>query len=302
MTVTMPVILGITAIFGLGLGLMIYERFIGRVIRFQTRQRVRRLFSDNDSFHLTTNQSKMSVWSTLGLALSPANLEELAKTREKLHFAGYRQEEHVGRFYIFKYGGVLFGLLSGLYLWHLGLFTPQMTIIFAIAFLFVPDIALKIITHNRLQKVTMALPDFIDLCNVSMTAGLSWLISVKRVIRELKPIHPEICREFAHLFNQIQTGMDRIEAFEHLAQRNPTAEMQYLVNVLIQNERMGSSILTSLNDFSQRIYRMREQTMEEKAGKLSAKMAFIILPFFLLPFMLIIVSEQIVNLMRMLTS
>ncbi len=302
MTVTMPIIIGVTTIFGFGLGLMIYERFIGRVIRFQTRQRVRRLFSGSDSFHLTINQPKMSAWTTLGMALSPTSLEELAKTREKLHFAGYRQEEHIGRFYILKYGGVLLGLTSGLYLWHLGIFTPQITIIFAIVFLFVPDMALKIITRNRLQKVTMALPDFIDLCNISMTAGLSWLISVKRVIRELKTIHPEICREFSYLFDQIHTGMDRIEAFEHLAQRNPTAEIQYLVNVLIQNERMGSSILTSLSDFSQRIYHMREQSMEEKAGKLSAKMAFIIMPFFLLPFMLIIVSEQIVNLMRMLTS
>lgn len=304
MSLSLPLILIVSAIFGICLGVVLYERFIGRMLRFHVRQRMRRLFSDSESFHLPSpvNSHKISTWVTIGMALSPSSLKELAKTRRKLQLAGFRKEEHIGNYYTLKYCGACLGVFLGIYLWHIKDISPTGIVIVAALLTFAPDIALKLITRNRLQKVTLALPDFIDLCNVSMTAGLSWLSSVKRVLHELSSIHPEICREFSHLFDQIQTGMDRIEAFENLAIRNPTTEMQYLVNVLVQNERMGSSILTSLTDFSSRIYRMREQIMEEKAGKLSAKMAIVILPFLLLPYMLILVSEQIVQLMRMLST
>ncbi len=304
MTTSLIAILGFAALSGCGAGLLLYDRFLGRIIRFRSRQRIRRVFADTQSFHLPgpVEAEKMSFWATLGMALSPSSLTELDKTRKKLNMAGFRREEHIGIYYIAKYGAALAALCLGAYLWHTGIIPPAAIIISAVPFLLLPDITLLLLTRRRLQKVTLALPDFIDLCNVSMTAGLSWLISVKRVIRELESIHPQLCREFSHLFDQIQTGMNRIEAFNQLAKNNPVSEMQYLVNVLIQNERMGSSISSALADFSQRIYQMRQQTMEEKAGKLSAKMAIVILPFLLLPYILIMVSEQMVGLWRMLTS
>ena len=291
------------ALSGCGVGLLLYERFLGRIIRFRSRQRIRRVFADSQSFLMPgpVEAEQMSFWVTLGMALSPSSLTELDKTRKKLNMAGFRREEHVGIYYIAKYSAVLGAVCLGAYFWYSGIISGPVVIICAVPFLMLPDIALLLLTRSRLQKVTLALPDFIDLCNVSMTAGLSWLISVKRVIRELETIHPILCREFSHLFDQIQTGMNRIEAFNQLATNNPVPEIQYLVNILIQNERMGSSISSALAEFSQRIYQMRRQTMEEKAGKLSAKMAIVILPFFLVPYIAIMVSEQLVGLLRMLT-
>ncbi|MEN8141788.1 MAG: type II secretion system F family protein [Thermodesulfobacteriota bacterium] len=296
-------ILALVGLCGAGIGLLAHRRLAGRLARLRSRQRLEQLFSQANAIQVVAQEvGARSPWHRLGLALAPTKAEELAKTRQRLLLAGLRRETDLGLYYLLKYGLVLLALVGGGLLWQAGTIKLTTMVVAAMVALFLPDLALKLRTSNRLQKVTLALPDFIDLGNVSMTAGLSWLISVKRVIAELREIHPEICREFTQVFDQIQTGMDRVEAFNQLAQRNPTKEMQYLVNVLIQNERMGSSILTSLSDFSQRIYVMRQQTMEEKAGKLSAKMALVIMPFLLLPYLLILVSEQMVNLMRMLAS
>jgi tight adherence protein C len=234
--------------------------------------------------------------------MAPGPGKEHDRINKLLNQANLRKEKHIGYYYFIKYNTILLAILYATFLWSKGVIEPQTILFFGIPFIFLPEYGLKFLAMQRLQKVTMALPDFIDLCNISMSAGLSWLVSVKRVIDELKTIHPEICLEFEFVFDQIQTGMNRSEAFRQLAQRNPTNEMQYLVNILIQNERMGSSILNSLSGFSKRVYNKREQQMEEKAGKLSAKMALVIMPFFLLPYVLILVGEQMVNLVRMLNS
>ncbi len=299
----LSLILIFTAFAGAGIGAILSFRLRKRLDYSLHKKRILAIL--NPAQHRSTEEQQknsLSIPATLGLAMAPSPGKELTKITNLLTQASFRQEKHVGYYYFLKYNAIVLSLVFATYLWSTGAIQPQLILIIAIPFILMPEYSLKFLAIQRLQKVTLALPDFIDLCNISMTAGLSWLVSVKRVVDELSDIHPEICLEFEFLFDQIQTGMNRTEAFRQLAQRNPTNEMQYLVNVLIQNERMGSSILNSLSDFSKRVYTMREQQMEAKAGKLSAKMALIILPFFLAPYMLILVGEQIVTLIRTLQN
>ncbi|MDA3834774.1 MAG: type II secretion system F family protein [Spirochaetales bacterium] len=300
---TLPLILIFTGFAGAGAGAIFSFRLKNRLA--YARQKKRILAILNPTQHKQAEQqakNSLAIPATLGLAMAPSPGKELTRIMNLLSQAGLREENHTGYYYFIKYNLIALSLIYAIYLWSTGEIQPQMIPLIGIIFIFLPEYGLKYMAMRRLQKITMALPDFIDLCNISMSAGLSWLVSVKRVVEELKAIHPEICMEFEFVFDQIQTGMNRTEAFSQLGKRNPTNEMQYLINVLIQNERMGSSILNSLSDFSKRVYTMREQQMEEKAGKLSAKMALVIMPFFLVPYVMILVGEQMVNLVRMLNS
>jgi tight adherence protein C len=121
---------------------------------------------------------------------------------------------------------------------------------------------------------------------------------VKRVSEELIDVSPEICNEFQFMLEQIQVGVPRIEALQQFAQRNPTKDIQNLVQVLVQNEKLGSSISEALYNFARGIYQDRENLMEEKAAKTSAKMAIIILPFMLLPYVMLLLGEKMVMLGR----
>ncbi len=299
----LPATLISVALCGACIGLLLYIKFVGWIPCLRTGQRIRRIFSASVSnlnqLLPTENQQHSSFLEKLGMALVPSSPEKQDKTREKLKVAGFRQKKHIINYYLLKYCCVMAAAVIGLSLCWIGFISAFYVIAFLILFLFLPDIVLTIIIRRRLQKITIALPDFIDLCNVSMTAGLGWLNSVKKVIGEFEEIHPEICLEFTYLFDQILTGMDRIEAYNQLVARNPIPEMQYLVNVLIQNEKMGSSISNSLADLSKRIYDMRQLAIEKKVGKLPAKLVFITTVFLFLPYLLILIGEQFVRVGRL---
>jgi tight adherence protein C len=304
MFLLLPAILISGALCGACIGLLLYVRFVGWIPFFGIKQRIRKVFGDTASYfnqqQRTENQQHLSFLEKLVLKLAPSSPREQDKIRLKLMRAGFRQKKHISHYYLLKYSGIITAAVCGVSLWNIGFISAYFVIFFPFIFLFLPDIVLTMITKKRLQRVIMALPDFIDMCNISMTAGLGWLNSVKKVTGELEAIHPEICQEFTYLFDQTQAGIDRIEAFNRLFSRNPAPEMQYLVTVMIQNEKMGSSISHALADLSERIYYLRQQSVEEKAGKLPAKMIIIAIFFIFLPFLLILLGEPLVTVTRLL--
>lgn len=235
---------------------------------------------------------------SMGMALAPHKPVELQRIRSRLTMAGFRHEHHLALYMLLKTaaGGMAWGI--GALLWLFGHITLPVFLIVPFVLYYSPDWLLRTMRQRRLAHIGEGLPEFIDMCYVCISAGMGWLAAVKRVAEELEHVHPVICREFAFTVEQIKAGLSRAESLQQLADRNPSREIRHLVQVLIQNERQGSPIAESLRAFTVRIYQEREQYMEEKAGKISAKMALIIAPFFLLPFVLILVGEQIVNLMR----
>ncbi|WP_245566348.1 type II secretion system F family protein [Thiomicrorhabdus chilensis] len=237
-------------------------------------------------------------WCSLGRALGPKSVKEIATVQRQLVSAGFRHERYIGAYFFIKYSAVLLSALVMALLWSwLGL--PAVSIIIApTIMLLLPERILIYMGQSRLSNISLHLPDFLDMCNICMNAGLSYLVAVKRVSQELKDIHPEICYEFEYLLDQIQLGVPRIEALRQFAERNPTRDIQSLVQVLIQNEKLGSSISEALSEFSRRMYLDREQALEEKAAKTSAKMAVVIMPFLMVPYLILLLGEKMVMLGR----
>lgn len=237
-------------------------------------------------------------WCELGKLLGPKSVKELHKIKQHLIRAGFRHETHLGIYLLIKFGFVLLvGLVSvsawswGLMRWEWGAFATVLSVL-------LPERVLIQLGNHRLQKVTHALPDFLDMANICMSAGLSYLVAIQRVVDEFEDIYPEIAFEFHYFLDQVQIGVPRYEALQQLAERNPSDEMQELVQVLTQNEKLGSPIGVAMNEFARRMYQKREQTMEEKAAKTSAKMAIIILPFLMIPYFVLLLGERMVMLAR----
>lgn len=243
--------------------------------------------------------SKSKCWlCVLGRAIGPKSEKELLTTQQQLGSAGYHHENAIGAYFLIKYGTVILALVFALALWTLNFSEPALLILLPIVSLLLPERVLLYLAKRRLSKISQNLPDFLDMCNICMNAGLSYLVAVKRVATELKDVHPEICFEFEHLLEQIQIGVNRMDALRRFAERNPTREIENLAQVLIQNEKLGSSITEALNEFSRRMYQDREQLLEEKAAKTSAKMALVIMPFMLAPYLILLLGERMVLLSR----
>lgn len=235
---------------------------------------------------------------SLGMAVAPRNPKELERARARLGMAGYRHEHHLALFYLLKTTGGAVGWAVGGVLWLFGLASTAVAVTLPLALYYGPDTLLRLRRDRRLARINQGLPEFVDMCSVCISAGMGWLAAVQRVAEEMVHVHPCLSREFGYAAEQIKAGLPRAEALRQLAERNPSREMRHLVQVLIQNERQGSPVGDSLRRFTARVYAEREQYMEEKAGKVSAKMALVIAPFMLLPFIVIMVGEQIVNLLR----
>jgi tight adherence protein C len=232
------------------------------------------------------------------MLFAPSAARELERARYRLELAGLRRDDSLDLYYCVRFLGAFGVLALGLFGWWLETLSIAMAFLLAVAALYLPDLLLRLAAQQREQQVLRALPDFIDLSTICMSAGLGWMAAVRRVVDQLAETHPAICQEFGYLLDQTQTGMARAEALRELYRRNPSREIGQLVQVLIQNERLGSAVSAALTDFSRRLYAEREQSLEEKAGKVAAKMALITLPFLLLPFMLLLTGEQMVKLLR----
>ncbi|MDX1796379.1 MAG: type II secretion system F family protein [Hydrogenovibrio sp.] len=277
---------------------LVMRLYVGKQVREQEVEHLKARVGLSHHYLDAKTKDQDCRWCRLGLILGPKSGKEIAKTRQLLASAGYREERHLGAFFFFKYAFVLGLILVSLGLWTWFQLLPQVAILIPVVGLLLPERLLQLLAQKRLTRIKMALPDFLDMANICMNAGLSYLVAIQRVAEELKEIYPEICYEFNFLVDQIQIGVPRQEALKQFADRNPADEIKELIQVLSQNEKLGTPIGASINDFSRRLYQQRESVMEEKAAKTSAKMAVVILPFLMLPYFILMLGEKIVMLGR----
>ncbi|MBO1927679.1 type II secretion system F family protein [Thiomicrorhabdus sp. 6S2-11] len=262
------------------------------------KERMRQRVGIGRNLSQTYEVKSTCAWCRVGRVLGSKNPKQLAILKSQLVSAGYSDESHIGAYYFFKFTAIALSFFIAFILWVFQDFTPLLMIIVPLIVMLIPERVLINLGEKRLEKINQQLPDFLDMTTICMNAGLSYLVSVKRVSEELRDVSPEICNEFQFMLEQIQVGVPRIEALHQFAQRNPTKDIQNLIQVLVQNEKLGSSISEALYNFSRTIYQDRENLMEEKAAKTSAKMAIIILPFMLLPYVMLLLGEKLVMLGR----
>lgn len=272
--------------------------FLGKAQRESTKSLIERIGILPKRLVKITSVHDDTWWTKLGAQLAPKNQKELDEIHRRLIKAGKKDTKYIGAFYFIRLSLMLGVGLVGILLWLLNL-APIYVALFGMAISYViPERALDYLGAQRLVKISQSLPDFLDMVNVGINAGLGWMVAIKRVSEELKELHPEICYEFGFLQEQVQIGMSRIEALRQLAERNPIKDLEQLVNILIQNERMGSPVGESLDLFARRLYDEREEIMAEKAAKTSAKMALVIMPFLMVPYMVLFIGEKMVMLGR----
>jgi len=276
--------------------------FVNRTLRLQDNQLKKERIKSRVGLASQYSRNKRCIsgcwWCSLGRAIGPKSRKEIATTQQQLVSAGFRDEKHIGAYFFIKYVSILASVLIAASLWAWFAVRVELVMLIPIVTLLLPERVLIYLGNSRLSQISNNLPDFLDMCNICMNAGLSYLVAIKRVSHELKEVHPEICYEFEYLLDQIQMGMSRTDALRQFAERNPTKDIQNLVQVLIQNEKLGSSISEALNEFSRRMYQDREQALEEKAAKTSAKMAIVIMPFLMIPYLILLLGERMVSLGR----
>jgi tight adherence protein C len=157
----------------------------------------------------------------------------------------------------------------------------------AIFGLFIPSFTLSRLIAKRQQKTARALPDAIDLLVVCVEAGLGLNAALQRVGRELELVEPVLAAELAITNREIRAGKPRDEALRNLGDRTGVDDIKSLVAMLIQSDRFGTSIASSLRVFADSMRTKRRQRAEEMVSKASIKLIFPLL-LFIFPALLIV--------------
>ncbi len=203
----------------------------------------------------------------------PRSPKELGTLRLRLVQAGFRRRESLSIFLAIRVGFALltFGVFASPVF-----FRPNL--LFALGALglgyVVPGMVLARLAKGRQHRIRLALPDTLDLLVVSVEAGLGLDQALARVGHELRVAYPDLSNDLRLVNLELLAGTARPDALRNLANRTGVDDLSALVAMLVQTDKFGTSVASSLRIFSDTLRTKRRQRAEEAAAKTGVKMVF----------------------------
>ncbi len=126
---------------------------------------------------------------------------------------------------------------------------------------------------RRVARIQAGLPDALDMVTMCLTGGVPLQRALKSVGHEIRPIHPDLAKEFDIIHTQTETGsLD--QALRQFAHRIDIPEVQSLTTLVHQTQQLGANVSAALRDFGDSIRRSARQRAEERGNKTSVKLLF----------------------------
>jgi len=134
--------------------------------------------------------------------------------------------------------------------------------------LYAPNLWLSAKADRRQQEVINGFPDALDLMLVCVEAGLGVEAAFDRVGREMAVSHPLVSRMLGSVVLQLRAGQSREEALRRMADSVKVDEIKSFATLIIQSDKLGSSIGQTLRIYSAEMREKRRMRAEEKAHRL----------------------------------
>lgn len=218
--------------------------------------------------------------------------DDISGHRLLLIQAGYRSAT-AGRFYGFSRIAAPLLLPVALFAGGKAVGMPDRTLFLlavagAAAGLSFPAAFLRSKARKRQEAITDALPDALDLLTVCVEAGLGINSAFLRIAEEFRLSSPTLSEEFDVVNREMVAGKPRMDALRALVDRTGVEDVKSLVAMLIQTERLGTSLAQSLRVHSDSLRVRRRQRAEEAAAKTTIKLVFPLV-FLLFPALFIVI-------------
>ncbi len=222
----------------------------------------------------------------------PLRVQDYGKYAKMLVAAGIRKE----RVPVFLGAKILLAIgLPALYLLLYGLHQEKdysrmilFAVIFAILGFLLPSYWLSRKVKTRQEAIFHDLPDVLDLMTVCVESGLSLDAAMVRVCEEDFFKKSPLVREMNTAIQETRAGKPRTEALRDMGERSQVDDLKSFSAMLIQTERLGTSLAQSLRIHSDSLRTIRRQRAEEAAAKIPIKLLFPLV-FFIFPALLVII-------------
>ncbi len=134
--------------------------------------------------------------------------------------------------------------------------------------LFMPTLFISAKAGRRNEAIVNQFPDCLDLMLVCVEAGLGLEAALDRVAREMITSHPLVAQLLATTTMRLRAGASREEALRSMADEARVDEIRAFATLLIQSDKLGTSIATTLRVYASEMRERRRMRAEEKAHRL----------------------------------
>ncbi|WP_411290144.1 type II secretion system F family protein [Sphingorhabdus sp.] len=138
----------------------------------------------------------------------------------------------------------------------------------AIFGLYAPNLFISAKADRRREAIVNGFPDSLDLMLVCVEAGLGMEAAFDRVGREMQNSHPLVAHMLSIVTLELRAGATREEALRNMANRTQVTEIRSFSTLLIQSDKLGSSIGETLRVYASEMREKRRMRAEEKAHQL----------------------------------
>ncbi|MFV8429140.1 type II secretion system F family protein [Vibrio owensii] len=208
---------------------------------------------------------------------------------QKLLNAGYYNKD-LAKYY-FPLKAALF-LLVIVFIWLLDMELINkllISIIAVIGIIIVPDLLLEMRKRMLVRKVSKNLPYVLDIMSVCVQTGMTIEASFAYLAQELKIFDKDLCYQINKTSEAGKVhGIEK--ALHDLSVRLPAPEINSFVLTIIQNLHYGASVANVLSDLAEDMRRIQLLEIEEKMGKLSAKMSVPLILLIMFPIVIFILA------------
>lgn len=163
-----------------------------------------------------------------------------------------------------------------------------------IAIIVGPDMLLEMRHRGLVRKVTSQLPYLLDMMAVCVQTGMTIEASLTYLADELEVFDTDLCYQVKRVSDSSKIkGLEK--ALHDFSERIPTPPIRSFVLTVVQNLQYGTSISQVLTDLSEDLRKVQILTVEEKVGKLSAKMSVPLIIFIMFPIVILILAPGIMQ-------
>lgn len=226
------------------------------------------------------------------------------QTEAKLRMAGYRGEAPMTALLFARFVlPCLAFSLAALYLFVIGevdrppAIKLLICIVAAYAGFYAPVLFLSQKVSKRQLSVKRAFPDALDLLLICVESGMSIEAAFRKVAEEIGIQSIELAEELSLTTAELSFLPERKMAYENLASRTGLEGVRAVCLSLIQSERYGTPLGTTLRTMAQENRDMRMNEAEKKAAALPPKLTVPMIVFFLPVLFAVIMAPAIIKVM-----
>lgn len=246
------------------------------------RRDLRRLAGDDvladEIEHDTLSLRGKDAWTRLVTRIEASGLN-LGDTREdslrqKLRAAGYASAAAVRVYSLLRLVLVIgLPLLFVAGMFALGRQLSILSLYAACCFwaavgLYGPALYVRIRADRRREAIINGFPDCLDLLLICVEAGYGMEAAFDRVGREMAVSHPLVAALLTAVTLRQRAGASREEALRLLAEEAGVDEITSFTTLMIQSDKLGTSIATTLRVYASEMRERRRMRAEEKAHRI----------------------------------